>query len=131
MQRLLDFGYYRHLLFAPLAVSDAVSYLAALVALLLMIAPWVYAGAILFRYTGAFSKTLNAYCRSRLAWAWGCLFAMAVALIDLSYLVIGRHLPSALTGIPYYCLIIMLILGVILHKRVVRKDLRQIQQYSR
>jgi hypothetical protein len=112
-------------------VSDAVSYVAAVVALLVMIAPWVYAGALVFRVSGAFSKTLNAYCRSRMAWAWGCLFALAVALVDLSYLVIGRRLPSALTGIPYYILIIALAAGVILHKRAVRKQLKQIQQYSR
>lgn len=131
IHQLIEPSYYGHLLSGPDPIVDWPSYFIACVALMGMIAIVVWMGAVLFRLLPSFQSTLNAYCRGRIAWAYGCLFAMALCLGDLSFIVLGKHLSSIWAATPYYTIILLLTVGVILHKGYVRKDLRRIQEFSK
>jgi hypothetical protein len=131
IHQLIEPTYYRSLLASPVAYTDWVSYLIACLGLLIMVAPVVILGALIFRYTPALTSTLDAYCRSRIAWAWGCLLAMALYVLDLCFVAFSKRLPSIMAAIPYYLLILLLMAGVILHKGHVRKELRKSQKYSK
>jgi hypothetical protein len=131
IHQLIEPGYYRSLLASPGAYTDWISYLIACVGLSIMVVPVVILGALVFRYTPALTSTLDAYCRSRIAWAWGCLFAMTLYVLDLCFVAFSKRLPSMVAAIPYYCLILLLMAGVILHKGHVRKELRKSQKYSK
>src|SRR6266481_5566304 len=111
IHQLIDPAYYRSLLLSPGPFMDGFSYLVACIGLILMIAPCVTIGAFLFRLTPTLGSTLNAYCRSRIAWAYGCLFAMMLCVIDLSFVVFSKRLPSSVTVTPYYCTILLLMIG--------------------
>ena len=130
-QHLIDPAYYRSLVTSPGPFTGWVAYLIACFGLLILIAPCVYLGALIFRFTPFFSSTLDAYSRGRIAWAYGCLLGMLLCVLDLILIVAGRRLSSIAAAIPYYCLILLLMVGVILHKGYVRRELLKIQKYSK
>ena len=131
LQHLIDPTYYRGLVTSPGPFSDWVAYLIACFGLLILVVPFVYVGALICRFTPLFSSSLDAYSRGRIAWAYGCLFGMLLCVSDLVFIVAGKRLSSIAAAIPFYCLILLLMVGVILHKGYVRKELRKIQKYSK
>lgn len=116
---------------SPGPFTDWLSYLMACFGLLLLVVPFVCLGAAVCRFTPLFSSTLDAYARGRIAWAYGCLFGMLLCVSDLLFIVADKRLSSLAAAIPYYCLVLLLTVAVILHKGYVRKELLKVQKYSK